>query len=89
VYDGDIQLITVGNFEDANKALDYYDAVINNAYIATQLPEAGKNVFAISVDNYPIFYREKNMEEYYKFFMREYLKKSLDKPGNAKEDGKK
>jgi len=85
VYDGDIQLITVGNFEDATKALDYYDAVINNPYISTQLPEAEKNVFVISVDNYPIFYREKNMEEYYKFFMREYLKESPEKEGSQGE----
>jgi len=64
VYQGDIQIITVGNFENAQKAMDYYDAVFSNSYINAQLPDFENNVFPISVDNYPIFYREKNIEEY-------------------------
>jgi len=76
VYQGDIQLITVGNFENAGRAIDYYEAVKDNAYINSQIPEIDKNAFAISVDNYPIFYREKNIEDYYKFFNRTYLGKT-------------
>lgn len=78
IYQGDIQIITVGNFENADKALSYYDAVINNSYITSQLSNVNENVFVVSVDNYPIFYREKNIEEYLKFFNRVYLKKEGD-----------
>jgi len=76
VFQGDIQIIIVGNFENAQKAMEYYDAVFNNSYINAQLPDFENNVFPISVDNYPIFYREKNIEEYLKFFKHNYLQEN-------------
>ncbi len=76
VFMEDIQMITVGNFESAEKALNYYRAVQDNEYVNTQIRDIEKSIFAISVDNYPIFYREKNIEDYYKFFNLHYLNKT-------------
>ncbi len=78
VYQGDIQIITVGNFENATKAQGYYESLINDNYVASQIDAPEQSVFTISVDNYPIFYREKNMEEYYRFYAKEYLGKTGD-----------
>jgi len=79
VFMDDIQMITVGNFESAERALNYYQAVLDNEYVNTQIRDAEKSIFAISVDNYPIFYREKNIEDYYKFFNQNYLNKTTGK----------
>lgn len=76
VFMNDIQMITVGNFESAERALNYYRAVLDSDYVNTQFQDAEKSIFTISVDNYPIFYREKNIEDYYKFFNRTYLNKT-------------
>lgn len=83
VFQNDIQIITVGNFENAQQAMDYYDAIINNEYITSQLQNVDESAFTISVDNYPIFYREKNIEDYYKYFNKFYL----DKKESKNEDG--
>jgi tetratricopeptide (TPR) repeat protein len=79
VFMEDIQMITVGNFESADRALNYYQAVLGSDYVNTQIRDIEKSVFVISVDNYPIFYREKNIEDYYKFFNQIYLKKTTGK----------
>lgn len=83
VFQNDIQIITVGNFENAQQAMDYYDAIINNDYITSQLQNVDESAFTISVDNYPIFYREKNIEDYYKYFNKFYL----DKKASKNQDG--
>jgi tetratricopeptide (TPR) repeat protein len=79
VFQNDIQIITVGNFENADRAMSYYRALSDNSYITAQLPEFNEMAFPVSVDNYPIFYREKNIEDYYKFFRKTYLKETEEK----------
>lgn len=74
VFMNDIQMISIGNFENSEKALDYYEAVLQNSYITSQIQKPQESAFAISVDNYPIFYREKDIESYLKFFNKVYLK---------------
>ncbi len=76
VFQGDIQLITVGNFENSGKALDYYESVINDNYITSQLENLEESAYTISVENYPVFYREKNIEGYYDYFNEVYLEKT-------------
>jgi hypothetical protein len=78
VFQGDIQLITVGNFDNSGKAFDYYESVINDNYITSQLGDIETSAFTISVDNYPIFYREKNIEGYYDYFNQAYLEKTVE-----------
>ena len=78
VFQDDIQIVTVGNFENAGKAQDYYDAIINDNYITSQLPKVDGSLFTISVDNYPIFYREKNIDGYFDYYNRVYLEKTPD-----------
>jgi tetratricopeptide (TPR) repeat protein len=76
VFQGDIQIITVGNFENAEGALNYYESLLNDNYVTSQINNAEESVFTISVDNYPIFYREKNIEDYYDYFNKIYLGKT-------------
>ncbi|TVQ13150.1 MAG: hypothetical protein EA361_10065 [Bacteroidetes bacterium] len=71
-FDQNRQLITITNFPSAREALAYgtqmkaslqqkeYDA---NAY----------NGFAISVENYPLFYQDRKLDEYLDFFNRAYI----------------
>lgn len=81
VFQDDIQIVTVGNFENAAKAQDYYNALTNDNYITSQLPNVDGSLFTISVDNYPIFYREKNIEGYFDYYNRVYLEKTPDESG--------
>ncbi|HPX34030.1 MAG TPA: tetratricopeptide repeat protein [Bacteroidales bacterium] len=73
VFDNDLQLVTVGNFENAEKAMVYYNSVLNNDYITSPLEGTDTSFFVITTDNYPLFYREKEIQGYMKFFERTYL----------------
>ena len=65
-------LITVGNFANASKALNYYKAIARNRYVFSDLPAGNYSQYVISSENYPIFYNDKNTDLYSKFFEKYY-----------------
>ena len=68
------QITTITNFSDKEKGMEYYNAIMESDRIGGFDPEALKG-FVISVENYPIFYQERNLDEYLEFFRIKYLKK--------------
>lgn len=68
------QMITISNFKDKAKAMTYFRAIQENAYVNSQIEGTGFESFVISVDNYPSFYRDKDVATYKKFFEDKYLK---------------
>ncbi len=73
IFKDEWQMITVGNFQDSGKSLNYLDAVTQNEYILSQIDGTDTKSMIISVDNYPILYREKNVNDYMNFFENIYL----------------
>ncbi len=67
-------MITVGNFENAEDALDYYDNIVGDDYVFGEIGLGNYTETVISMKNYPIFYREKDADLYEKFFEINYLK---------------
>ncbi len=67
-------MITVGNFADADEALDYLELTSGDDYVFAELGTGNYDEAVISMKNYPIFYKDKNMKLYLKFFEIEYLK---------------
>ncbi len=74
VLDNENYLITVGNFNNAAKAKDYYDAITISDYIYADLKPGTFYNFVISTENYPVFFKEKDIGGYSKFFEKNYLK---------------
>ncbi|MHC1708469.1 MAG: tetratricopeptide repeat protein [Bacteroidales bacterium] len=66
------QLISVSNFEDKDKAMTYYTGIMNSTYVFSSLNKADYEAFIISVDNYPILYKNKDVEKYLEFFKENY-----------------
>ncbi|MCD4747068.1 MAG: tetratricopeptide repeat protein [Bacteroidales bacterium] len=73
MLDNDRQIITVGNFKNAEKAYIYYTTILKNQYVFSGLSEEDYLGFAISLDNYPIFYKDKDVDRYMKFFEIKYV----------------
>lgn len=73
IFKDDLQLITVGNFENAEKAMIYYNSAMENTYISSPLEGTNASTFVITTDNYPLFYREKDVPAYLRFFEKHYL----------------
>ena len=61
-------LLTIEKFENVDKAIDYNNAMFLSDYIFGGIEKENYTVLIISVSNYPIFYQEKNIEEYLDFW---------------------
>lgn len=61
-------MLTVEKFENVNKAIDYQTALFLNDYVFGGIEKENYHVLIISVSNYPIFYQEKNIDDYLDFW---------------------
>lgn len=61
-------LVTIEMFDTLLQAEDYKTAMFINNYIFGGIKEEHYKVFVISKTNYPIFYSNKNVEEYLEFW---------------------
>lgn len=68
-------IITVGNFKNKDEALNYYNAINMDKYVLSGVNEKNYYIYPISTTNYPLFYRDKNIEPYKEFFEKNYLTK--------------
>ncbi len=66
------QLITITNFKGKEPAMDYYVELSENK-LFEDFDDNHYNAFLISVDNYPIFYQNKDLDEYLTFYMHYYF----------------
>jgi hypothetical protein len=57
-----------------SKAMDYYDAIILSEYVYADLKPGSFYNFVISTENYPVFFKEKDIGGYLKFFEEQYIK---------------
>lgn len=74
LLDGDLQVITVKNFNNKKEAMDYYQAITADPAVYGEMKETDYRHFVISKDNYTRFYKNKNVFQYFQFFRDNYLK---------------
>lgn len=60
-------LVSIGNFDNETEAREYITAMFFNEYIFGGLSENDYTVLYISTENYPTFYKNKNIDEYNEF----------------------
>ncbi len=70
--DDNRQLITVSNFPGKEEAMNYLVGITGNAYVFSNLNSDDYQVFVISVDNYQVFYRSKDVDKYLEFYRENY-----------------
>ena len=71
--DDNKQIITVSNFANKLIAMDYYNTLLNNSETYSKLNSVNFTHFLISVDNYPLFSKNKDIDNYYQFFSKNYF----------------
>ncbi len=67
-------MVTVQRFANAAKAMDYYNFLTQRSEILKGIDKKYYKCFVISVQNYPTFYNQKNVDAYEKFFRKYYIK---------------
>ena len=74
MLDNQRSVITIGNFEGESAAYDFYTALLNDDYVLSGMAVQEYEIYPITVNNYPILYRDKNVKAYREFFERFYRK---------------
>lgn len=74
VLEGGWQMISVSSFRNSKAAMEFYNELFMNDYVNSSLRKSDYKLMVISIDNYPVFYREKKYNGYYNFFRKNYLK---------------
>ncbi len=72
VLDENYQVIKIGPFENKAKAMEYYNLFMATPTL-TGLNDAGFITFAISMPNFAVFYKDKDIDAYAAFFSDNYL----------------
>ncbi len=65
-------LVTIGNFDSKDEAGNYLLALKNDEYVVSGLQNKDFNVYSISSSNYPVFYKDKDIVSYSKFYDENY-----------------
>jgi tetratricopeptide (TPR) repeat protein len=66
------QLVTVKSFDGKEKAMNYYNFMKDKKTPFKDLVPGTYKSIVISADNYTIFYKEKNIDEYQQFFSQNF-----------------
>jgi len=66
------QMITVSNFENKKKAMEYFSSLKANATFLPNLKPSDYKHFLISVENYTTFFKNKDVDKYLLFFNKNY-----------------
>lgn len=73
VLDNEHYIVTIGNFNNAAKAIDYFNAFTTSEYVYADLKPGTFYNFVISMENYPVFFKDKDIGGYMKFFEKNYI----------------
>ncbi|MBK7212292.1 MAG: tetratricopeptide repeat protein [Bacteroidales bacterium] len=74
LLDGGWQMITISSFRNGQSAMNFFNFISTDDYVMAPLKEGEFKHFVISMENYPIFYREKKYDGYIRFFKKNYIK---------------
>ena len=72
MLDNQRTLITIGNFDDAGDSEDFTMALENDEYVLSGMENKDFEIVSISIKNYPVFYKDKNMKDYLEFYNENY-----------------
>jgi tetratricopeptide (TPR) repeat protein len=66
------QIVSVKTFAGKAKAMDYYNFMKGNQFVYSDLEAGTYQTFIISSENYSIFYKDKNINDYKQFFTQNF-----------------
>ena len=73
LLNNETQVVLVKQFTDGTKAMNYYNNMRYSEEVFKGFSQNEYRVFAISQRNYGVFFRDKDVNEYLKFFSKNYL----------------
>lgn len=68
------EMLTISSFTNAKDAMIYYNALKDGQVFTGKEAEGDSGIFVISSDNYPIFFKDRDIDKYNAFFLDHYFK---------------
>ncbi|MCF8369585.1 MAG: tetratricopeptide repeat protein [Bacteroidales bacterium] len=75
LLDKETHFVMVGNFDTIDDAMGYYHAIMTDDYVFANLEPDQFDGFVIAQENYPVFYKDKDLNKYLAFFKQNYLQR--------------
>jgi hypothetical protein len=75
LLDKTTHFIMVGNFPTIQKSMNYYNSIMESDYVFSNLEGDRIEGFVIAQENYPILYKDKDLDKYMAFFRLNYLER--------------
>ena len=69
----DRHLLMIKPFENIKESIRYYELFTQEAPLMKVLNKTEHKIMSISLENFPEFYKNKDIEGYYSFFIKNYL----------------
>jgi tetratricopeptide (TPR) repeat protein len=69
-----VHFLIIGSFPNEKKAMLYYREMLKDDYVLSLLKKGTFDTFVIGQKNYPVFYKDKDLDKYLAFFKKYYLK---------------
>jgi tetratricopeptide (TPR) repeat protein len=69
----EMHIILVKNFGNSTKGIDYFKSIRENISVIPALPKQGYQQFIISSENFPVLYKDKEVDVYLGFFEKNYM----------------
>ncbi len=66
------QMVSVKSFEGKEKAMNYFEALEAQKNVVADLEKGSFQIFVISAENYTVFYKDKNIQDYEQFFSQNF-----------------
>ena len=66
--DKERSVVSIGSFRDFTAAYDYVQALVQTDYVFGGMEKSEYSVYPVSIKNYPVFYQNKDIEEYKQFY---------------------
>jgi len=73
LLDKTTHFVMVGNFKTIDNSMKYYNAIMQNDYVFSNLEGDRIEGFVIAQENYPVLYKDKDLDKYLAFFKLNYL----------------
>ena len=72
----DQHLLMIKSFENINESMLYYNLFVEENSVMSVLNKSEHKIMSISFENFQEFYKNKDVDGYYNFFMKNYLDKN-------------
>lgn len=73
IIDGNLEMITVKSLKNKKDGMNYFKTIDLNNEVFKDINRNDIRHFIISSENFPVFYKDKDISKYFKYFTKHYL----------------